>query len=155
VTVIDVATAETSPATAVIGRAFVGRAPVRLKVSADNATLWITARGSNALLELDAANLLSTTCNPLLSTTAVGPAPVGLSLIDSGKVVGVANSNRFLEPSMNQTVMFVSVANPTVLGQVTVGAFPREIDADTMDLFVSNYDSNSVSGMVMGQLALP
>ena len=155
VNVIDVATAETSPATAVVGRAFVGRAPVRARVSADGSTLWVTARGSNALLALDTQNLLSTTCNPLLSMTAVGPAPVGLAILDGGKVVAVADSNRFLEPTMDQTVMFVGVSSASVLGQVTVGAFPREIDADTSDLFVSNYDSESVSGMVLGQLPLP
>jgi len=154
-TVVDVAKAETAPATSVLGTAYVGRAPVRSAISPDGATLWVTARGSDALLELDTANLLSTTCNPLRSETAVGAAPVGVAVLDGGKAVAVANSNRFLEPNAPQTVMFVSASSPALLGQVTVGAFPREIDADATALFVTNYDSQSVSGVDLTKLALP
>jgi DNA-binding beta-propeller fold protein YncE len=155
ITVVDVAMAETTPATAVVGRAFVGRAPVRAIVSADGSTLWVTVRGSNAVLQLDAQNLLSTTCNPLLSTTAVGPAPVGVAFVDNGKAIAIADSNRFNQPTMNQTVMFVSTATATTLGEVTVGAFPREIDTDATALMVSNYDSQSVSSLDPTKLPLP
>lgn len=155
ITVVDVATAETSPATAVVGRAFVGRAPVRAALSPDGATLWVTVRGSNAVVALDTANLLSRTCDPLIATTAVGPAPVGLALLKGGKYVAVANSNRFAAPQANQTVSFVAAAQATLVGQVGAGAFPREMDADLAALFVSNANSLSVTGIDLTTLALP
>lgn len=155
ITVVDVAKAETAPASAVLGSAFVGRAPVRAAVSPDGATLWVTARGSNALVELDAANMLSTSCNPLRSATPVGPAPVGVTTIDEGKVVAVASSNRFLEPTKPQTVVLVAASSKALLGQITVGAFPRELDGDATSLFVSNFDSKTVSGIDLAALALP
>jgi DNA-binding beta-propeller fold protein YncE len=153
VTVVDVAKAEGNPATSVVGRAFVGRAPVRAVVSPDGASLWVSVRGSNAVLALDTVHLLSTTCNPLRSTTAVGPAPVGLAFVGGGAAVAVANSNRFAQPNSDQTVMLIDAAKAlggaggAVVGQVTVGAFPREMDDDANALFVSNFDSQSVSGM--------
>lgn len=155
VTVVDVTKAEATPASSVLGSAYVGRAPVRAALSPDGATLWVTARGSNALVELDTASLLSTTCNPVRSETAVGPSPVGVTVLDGGKAVAVANSNRFAAPTQPQTVSFVSAASPALLGQVTVGAFPREMDADGTALFVSNYNSSSVSGLDLTKLALP
>ena len=155
VTVVDVTKAEATPASSVLGSAYVGRAPVRAALSPDGATLWVTARGSNALVELDTANLLSKTCNPVRSEVAVGAAPVGVTVLDGGKAVAVANSNRFAAPSQPQTVTFVSAASATLLGQVTVGAFPRELDADGTALFVSNYNSQSLSGLDLGGLALP
>jgi DNA-binding beta-propeller fold protein YncE len=165
ITVVDVGAAETNPTRAIVGRAFVGRAPVRVAVTPDGATLWVTARGSNALLAFDAANLLSTSCNPLLATTAVGLAPVGLALVNGGAGVVVANSNRFATgPRQNQTVTLVD-ARPlaagnavaagnalALLGQIRVGAFPREIAADAQAFFVSNYKSNSISGVALDLL---
>ncbi|HEY1956392.1 MAG TPA: hypothetical protein VGH28_12290 [Polyangiaceae bacterium] len=128
---------------------------MRSAISPDGATLWVTARGSNALLELDTASLLSTTCDPLRAAIAVGPAPVGVTVIDGGKAVVVANSNRFASPMQPQTATFVSAASASLVGQVTVGAFPRELDADDSALFVSNYNSQSMSGLDLTKLTLP
>jgi DNA-binding beta-propeller fold protein YncE len=153
ITVVDAAKATTAPASAVLGHAFVGRAPVRTIVSPDGSTLWVTVRGSNAVVALDTANLLSTSCNPRLATVAVGPAPVGLTFFDGATGVAVANSNRFAQPQSNQTVSLVGVAaalagsGSAVFGQVGVGAFPREMGADATGLFVSNYNSQSVSAI--------
>jgi DNA-binding beta-propeller fold protein YncE len=124
----------------------VGRAPVRTIVSADGTRLWVSVRGSNAVIELDATNLLSTTCDPRLATVVVGPAPVGLAFAGTARIA-VANSNRFNEPTMNQTVMWLDANAAAVLGQIGVGAFPREMDDDVSALFVSNYDSSSISGI--------
>jgi DNA-binding beta-propeller fold protein YncE len=160
VTVVDAAMAVTNPSASVLGHAFVGRAPVRVTVSPDGATLWVTARGSNALVALDAPNLLSG-CDPFLSTTAVGPAPVGVALVAAGAGVAVADSNRFLQPNTNQTVMILDAqraragASGAIVGQVTVGAFPREIDDDAKALFVSNFNSSTISGIDLTGLPMP
>jgi DNA-binding beta-propeller fold protein YncE len=158
VTVIDAALATTNPAGSVLGRAFVGRAPVRLALSSDGATLWVTLRGSNAVVALSTERLLSTTCTPVLATVAVGPAPVGLTLIRSGTAVAITSSNRFAAPADNQTVTFVNVGRAlagspdALVGQVTVGAFPREVAADGDALFVSNFNSSSISGIDLSGL---
>jgi len=149
--VVDAVAATTSPATSVTGHAFVGRAPVRATLSSDGASLWVSVRGSNAIVELDAANLLSSTCEPRLATIAVGHAPVGLAFTGTNRLA-VANSNRFLAPNMNQTVMLIDASGGSVLGQVGVGAFPREIDDDKTAMFVSNYNSSSIDGIDLTKL---
>ena len=158
VTVVDAALATTNPAGSVLGRAFVGRAPVRVALSSDGATLWVTLRGSNAVVALSTERLLSTTCTPVLATVAVGPAPVGLTLIRGGTAVAITSSNRFAAPADNQTVTFVNVAralahaSDALVGQVTVGAFPREVTADGDALFVSNFNSSTISGIDLSGL---
>lgn len=156
VTVVDVATAETSPASSIIGQAYVGRAPVRSRVSPDGATLWVTARGSNALVALDTASLVSKKCDPFVSSTAVGPAPVGLAVSADGASVLVANSNRFATSNAPQTVSVVDSARAfasspdAVTGQYTAGAFPREVAIAGTQAFVTNYKSLSVSSFGLG-----
>lgn len=151
ITVVDGVKARTSPASSVVGRAFVGRAPVRVALTQDGSTLWVTLRGSNAVVALATEQLLSTTCTPVRATIPVGPAPVGIALLRSDALIAVANSNRFASPSANQTVSFVHVqralggAKDAVIGQATVGAFPREIGQDGDTIFVSNFNSQSIS----------
>jgi len=153
ITVIDAAAARTMPAKSVLGHAFVGRAPVRLALSPDGSTLWTTLRGSNALIALATEHLLSKTCTPLLASVAVGVAPVGLTFVQNGAGIAVANSNRFAAATANQTVSFVSVkkalarSTDAVVGQVAVGAFPRELAADGDALFVTNFNSKTISGV--------
>jgi DNA-binding beta-propeller fold protein YncE len=155
ITVIDIATATTNPTGSVLGQAFVGRAPVRIILSNDGSTLWVSLRGSNAVVALDAANLLMPGCDPLLAEIAVGASPVGIRLFGGGLGLAVANSDRFATGNTNQTLMFLDVADAlagkstAVRGQATVGAFPREIAADATGLVVSNFKSQSVSGMAL------
>jgi len=97
--------------------------------------------------------LLSKTCTPLLASVAVGVAPVGLTFVQNGAGIAVANSNRFAAATANQTVSFVSVkkalarSTDAVVGQVAVGAFPRELAADGDALFVTNFNSKTISGV--------
>jgi DNA-binding beta-propeller fold protein YncE len=151
ITVVDAVAATTTPSTAVLGTAFVGRAPVRSAVSPDGSRLWVTARGSNAVIEFDVANLLSTTCEPRLATVAVGPAPVGLTFTSATRLA-VANSDRFAPTGTDSTVMLLDATNASVLGQIAVGSFPREMDSDGMALFVSNYASQSIGGIDLTKL---
>jgi DNA-binding beta-propeller fold protein YncE len=159
-TVVDAKVAVTDPPDSVLGRIFVGRTPVRVAASLDGTTLWITARGSNALLALDAEHLLSDPCDPLLGTVAVGAAPVGITLLNGASRVAVANSNRFEQPYTKQTVMILDADRAragdgdSVIGQITVGAFPREITGDSSALFVTNFNSSSLSGIDLTDLGL-
>jgi len=160
-TVVDASRAVTDPAQAVLGRAFVGRAPVRAVVSPDGRTVWVSARGSNALVALDAASLLPPSCDPLLSTTAVGAAPVGLAFLPGASALAIANSDRFAQPDARQTVMILDAgraragATGALVGQIAVGMFPREIAGDASALFVSNYNSESISGIDLTGVPIP
>ena len=153
ITIVDVATAATSPATAVLGQIFVGRAPVRTILSADGSTAWVTARGSNALIALDATKFLTDPACALLSETPVGQSPVGHAFIAGGAGIAVANSFRFENPVPDGTIMIVNTAaalagsNGAVKGRITVGQFPREMTADATSLFVSDFDSMTISGI--------
>ncbi|KAM0801852.1 nitrous oxide reductase [Usnea florida] len=57
--VIDVEKLKTNPSKALITNADAGCGPVRVIVSRDDKTVWVTARESNSLLAFDAAKLLS------------------------------------------------------------------------------------------------
>jgi DNA-binding beta-propeller fold protein YncE len=155
ITVVDVQKAITNPTESILGQAFVGRGPVRVVISDDGATLWVSLRGSQAVVALDAAHLLTSGCDPVLATVAVGASPIGLRLFGGGKGVAVANSNRFAKTSANRTLTFIDVADAlagkstAVRGQATVGDFPREIATDANGLVVSNYKSQSMSAMAL------
>lgn len=150
VTVVDASLATTDPRASVLGHAYVGRAPVRLALSDDGATLWVTLRGSNAVVALATEHLLSSTCTPVRAMVAVGPAPVGLTLFHAGKGLAVADSNRFATPLPPSTVSLVDVARAlrgdaaALVGQAKVGVFPRELAPFGDALFVSNFDSSSL-----------
>jgi len=155
ITIVDVNKAITNPTGSILGQAFVGRGPVRVVISDDGATLWVSLRGSHAVVALDAVHLLTPGCDPVLATVAVGASPIGLRLFAGGKGLAVANSNRFEKTSANRTLTFIDVADAlarkstAVRGQVTVGDFPREIATDTDGLVVSNYKSQSMSAMAL------
>jgi DNA-binding beta-propeller fold protein YncE len=75
-----------------------------------------------------------------------GTAPVGLRLFDSGKLLAVANSNRFGTGTANATVLSVAVpAAVSVVQTIPTGLFPREITvgSDDRTLYLTNYDSGS------------
>jgi DNA-binding beta-propeller fold protein YncE len=161
VTVVDVARAETDAAHGALGHVFSGRAPVRIALSPDGNTAWVTARGANEVIAIDTTKMLDDPDHALLGKVAVGRAPVGLAVIDHGTGLLVANSNRFLQPMANQTAMLVSVrsiaagAPMMALGQVAVGAFPRDVVADETAAFLSNFNSGSISGFDLSKLPAP
>jgi DNA-binding beta-propeller fold protein YncE len=75
-----------------------------------------------------------------------GTAPVGLRLFDSGKLLAVANSNRFGTGTENATVLSVAVpATASVVQTIPTGLFPRAIavGGDDRTLYLTNYNSGS------------
>jgi hypothetical protein len=146
---IDVAAALQNPAGAVIGRAVAGGHPVRTQLSSDGRVAWVTARASNQLLAFGVAD--SDGPQPL-AAVPVGPAPVGLALIEELGVVLVANSNRFASTRGAETLSVIDcqralAGRPALLGNIRVGSFPREVVADDRNrvVYVTNFDSSSVS----------
>jgi DNA-binding beta-propeller fold protein YncE len=121
---------------------------VRAVETADNSTLWVSARGDNRVLAFSTGMLELNPGNALLGYAATGgTAPVGLRLFDGGKLLAVANSNRFgTGPNANATILSVAVpASASVVQTVATGLFPREITAasDDLTLYLTNYSSQS------------
>jgi 6-phosphogluconolactonase (cycloisomerase 2 family) len=147
-TVIDVAKAEANPSTAaIIATVNAGCSPVRAVESADLSTLWVSARGDNRVLAFSTGMLETNPGNALLGYADTGgTAPVGLRLFDKGKLLAVANSNRFGGGTANMAILSVAVpASASVAQTVATGLFPREITvgSDDATLYLTNYSSQS------------
>ncbi|HEU5451676.1 MAG TPA: beta-propeller fold lactonase family protein [Terriglobales bacterium] len=159
--VIDVAKAETDPANAVLARVPAGCSPVRLAITPDGSTVWLTARNSNAVMAFDTAKLLSDAEHARVASVSVGTAPVGIAVFDGGKRVIATNSNRFGQPTENQVLNVIDAeaalaGKAAILGTIEAGAFPREISLsrDGKILFVSNWMSNTVQVLDVARLPL-
>jgi DNA-binding beta-propeller fold protein YncE len=149
--VLDVDAAEQHPVTSVMTRVAAGCQPVRVAVSADGNLAWVTARGSNALLAFDTAQLLARPQDALRAVVAVGRQPVGLLLTSNDRYALVANSSRYTQPNNPQTVSVVDTTaalsgRPALIGTIPAGAFPRQLDYDpaTRQVVLANYGSNTV-----------
>jgi DNA-binding beta-propeller fold protein YncE len=144
--VIDVSRAETDPATAVVAHAAAGCDPVRVVISANGGTAWVAARGSNAVLDFNTADLIGGHAGVLHAVMPVGVAPTGLLLLDNDHTLLVADSNRDVSPPQpgQITVLTIGVSTPTAT--ITAGEFPRELayDASNNTVLVSNFTSHTV-----------
>ncbi|RJQ70520.1 YncE family protein [Pseudonocardiaceae bacterium YIM PH 21723] len=118
---IDVATLQTTPADALRTNVPAGCEPVRVAVAPDGKTVWVTARGSNALLAFDAAT------TELLTSVQVGTAPVGLSFARGGTRILTADSNRRNSPGASTGLTVIDVRAGRSLGRIPTGVFPREM----------------------------
>jgi len=150
--VAAIARAGQDPTQAIITKVAAGCGPVRVVLSPSGDTAWVTARGNNAVLAFNTTQLLTHAGNALLTSVDVGPAPVGMALVDSGTVLVVANSNRFLEPQAPQTLTILDTkqaltGKAAVLATIAVGAFPRELtlEANGQTLLLTNYNSSTLS----------
>ena len=130
--VISVPRAAAAPAHSVLATVAAGCEPVRVATSADGAVVWVTARGSNTLLGFSTALLRRHPARSLIARVMVGEAPVGLALVDHGRQIVVADSNRFDTPGASASLAVVRVADalagrPALAGLLPAGLFPREM----------------------------
>ncbi len=159
ISVIDVGRAETAPASAVVATAPAGCGTVRLAVSADGRTIWVTARESDLLLAFSASKLISDPSKALLAAVRVGEAPVGLALVDQGRRVVVADSDRFDLPGATTGLSVIDTAaalagKPALLGVITAGQFPRELalEPNGRTLLVTNFASGQLEAVNTDEL---
>jgi len=150
-TVISIQRAESDPARSVVSTVDAGCQPVRVITSADGRVVWVTARGSDALLGFSAARLRSDPPHALIARVRVGEAPVGLALVDHGSRIVVADSNRFGAAGATSSLTVVNVGpalagKPALAGLLPAGGFPREMapEPDGRTLLVTNYVSGQV-----------
>jgi secreted PhoX family phosphatase len=123
--------AEVNPGTAVKSVATAGCQPARVITSADGSVVWVTARQSNALLGFSAAKLRSSPAHSLIAKVAVGPNPIGLSFVNGGKRIVVADSDLNTLPAASPGVAVVSTSDAlagksALLGFVPSGMVPRQ-----------------------------
>jgi DNA-binding beta-propeller fold protein YncE len=157
--VISIARAESDPPGSVIARVTAGCDPVRVITSANGSVVWVTARGSDALLAFSAARLRSDPGDALVADVEVGEAPVGLALAGDGTMVVVADSDRFNRASQRASLAVVDVADaladkPALLGYLPAGGFPRDVAAGPggATLLVANYLSDQVEAVNVAAL---
>jgi len=140
---------------AIIKSIAAGCSPVRAVETSNGKTLWLTARGDNAVLAFDVPSLLSSSPNNSLVgyTYSGGSAPVGLALFNNDQLLAVANSNRFTpknapnDPNITN-VAILDIRNPAKASVVNttptsgLNAFPRNITvgADGTTLYVVNFN---------------
>ena len=141
--VIDVTRAAKEPAGALVAMAEAGCGPVRVALSPDGATAWVTARSDNALLAFPTAELTGLSARPNVTATEVGSAPVGVAARRDGRQVWVANSDRF--KGGRGSLSGVSPAGGAQR-RVASGKFPRDIAflPDGKTLVVAQYDSQAL-----------
>ncbi len=128
--VLSLSRAETDPAHVVVTKVPAGCQPARAIISPDHQVIWVTARGSDALLGFSAARLRTDPRHALVAKVMVGEVPLGETFIDGARIV-VADSNLNALASAPYNVAVVSTADalsgkPALLGYVPTGAVPRQ-----------------------------
>jgi 6-phosphogluconolactonase (cycloisomerase 2 family) len=154
-TTINLHEAEHMPSRSVVSTVWAGCSPVR--VVASNSAVYVTARGSDALVAFSALRLVADPGSALVGQSAVGESPVGLALVDSGRAVVVADSNRFANSSATANLAVVAIHDGRLgqlLGYLTSGAFPRDmaVSPDGRTLIVSDYSTGDVEEISVATL---
>jgi len=154
--VVDASSAENGAGRgAVVAHVAAGCEPVRVAVSPNGSTVWVTAQESNALLGFSAASLRDDPARALQAVVRVGSEPTGLVLVDNGRFALVGNSNRGLVPGTGsdvpQTISVISTAaalngHPAIVGAVPAGLFPRDLTFDqaTGQILLGNFNSDTI-----------
>ena len=157
--VISLRKAETDPAHSVVATVPAGCGPVRVITAADGSVVWVTARESDMLLGFSAARLLSDPARSLIARVEVGEAPVGLALVDGGRRIVVADSNRFGLRGASSNLAVVNVAaalagRPALAGYLPAGGFPRQmaLEPDGRTLLVTNFASQQLEAVDVANL---
>ncbi len=161
ISVLNVQKAEVNPAQSVVAHVQAGCQPSRVITSADGKTVWVTARGSNAVLGFSASELQSSgSRHPLVAKVPVGQTPIGLALVNDGSRMVVADTdvNHTSRLADNLAVLNVQAAlagKPALLGFIQSGDLPREfgIVPGGRELLVS--DNGSAQIQVVDLTKLP
>jgi DNA-binding beta-propeller fold protein YncE len=154
-TTIDLRHAEHDPSRSIVSTVWAGCSPVR--VTATPSTVYVTARGSDQLLAFSADALVSRPASALEGEVQVGEAPVGEAVVDGGKAVIVADSNRFQvgqAPSNLAVVTVTGNGSLSLVGYVPTGGFPRDmtVSPDGKTLLVSDYQGDLVEDVAIGTI---
>ena len=129
---VDMAKAATDPQHALVSSAPAGCAPARVIVSADGQYVWVTDRDSNALVAFSAARLLAKSAQPLVAKVTVGRKPIGLSFVNGGSEIMVADANSGGPPGADNlalvsTQLALHQKSSDLSGFIPTGQQPRDL----------------------------
>jgi DNA-binding beta-propeller fold protein YncE len=143
---IDVAKAEVAPENAVVGRVRADCSPVRLSLTPDGATAWVTNRESGTLIGFSTAQLISGSADARLTTITVGSNPVPVAVTQDGRYVLAGATNRFGPGGAAPgKLVVVDAAQKRVVGEISVGRFPRELAVSGNNVLLSNNRSDTIT----------
>jgi len=153
-TVVSLSRAESDPGASVRSTVTAGCGAVRVVTSNGGSVVWVTARESDQLLGFSAGRLVSDPTHALLSHVEVGEAPVGEAVVDDGKFIVVANSNRFSMTGAKASLSVVETASalagkPSLIGEIPAGQFPRQfaVEPNGETLLVTNFRSSQLEAV--------
>jgi DNA-binding beta-propeller fold protein YncE len=151
--VISVTRATAGSGNPVLANVTAGCVPVRVAVSPDGKTVWVTARGSDALLAFSTRRLSTHPARALRAVVRVGEAPVGLALVNHGQQIVVADSNRFDASDAHSAITIVNPRaaidhQPAITESIPTGLFPRDISLSANGvLLVPDYGSHQITAL--------
>ena len=151
--IIDLHKAETHPSSAAITTTVsAGTFPVRIVTTGNGKYVWVAARDSNALLGFDAAKLLNDQQHALLAIVRVGQEPIGLTSLDHGNRIILADSNILLRKGASTSLAVVDTAaalagKPALLGLIAAGVLPHQVAMDGKTLLVANSKSKQLEAV--------
>jgi DNA-binding beta-propeller fold protein YncE len=119
--------------------------------------VWVTARASNALLAFSAARLRTDPGRALIAKVEVGAAPIGLTALNGGSRILVANSGRHGTGRASLGVINTAAAlsgRPAVLGLIQAGLLPREfaVEPGGRTALVTNSGSHQLEAVNVSSL---
>jgi len=144
---IDVGKAETDPEHSVVAQIPGDCSPVRMAISPNGNTLYVTNRNSNTVTAYSSARVIAGRSDALVASVAVGSGPVAIATTADGRFVLAGNTNRFGPGgTANGTISVISTATMKVVGSIPTGVFPREFSrGEGSTLFLSNNRSNTIT----------
>jgi DNA-binding beta-propeller fold protein YncE len=158
--VVDVRRALFDPSTSVVSRAYAGCSPVRVALSFGGEVAWVSQRAADTLGAFSTDRLLRDPEHALISATPVGTAPVGVQPFAGGRLIAVANSNRFATSPGTVSIVDATLAlfdRPAVVETIDVDVFPREwaLSPSGDELYLTEFGSRildvfDVRGLVRG-----
>ena len=157
--VVDINKAETDPQHAGHSSAAAGCGPARVVVSPDGTDVWVTDRDSNALVAFSASDLTSDPSHALIASVSVGQTPLGLSFINGGSEIVVADANlHHLAGADNLALISTQMALQgkagALRGFVPTGQVPRALAAEPggHTLLLTDYGSGQLQAIEVGSL---
>jgi DNA-binding beta-propeller fold protein YncE len=157
---VDMAKAGTDPQHALVSSAAAGCAPARVAVSADGKYVWVTDRDSNALVAFSAARLLAKSPQPLVAKVTVGQKPIGLSLVNGGSEIMVADANTRGAPNADNlalvsTQLALHHESGALSGFIPTGQQPRDLALEPDGTTLLSTDTKSGQLLAIDVRSLP
>jgi DNA-binding beta-propeller fold protein YncE len=150
---------ETDPEASVLAQVDAGCMPARVVAAPDGKTVWVTARGSNAVLGFSASAAAADSKHSLIAKVLVGQTPIGLTLVNNGSRLVVADTDiDKTQATGNLAVVSVSAAlarKPALLGYIPSGMLPREFAIVPGGRYLLVSDNGSAQVQVVDLSKLP